>query len=141
MTRKRFAIELGTGADLHGADMTKAAVKAVKDAISRTCLCGLVEICGRGAFEGVYVHAVVGVPDPGAVDAAPVLAAIPIGEKTLEVVGGGLRAPGIEVPCFGPGASDIVMACAALTVSLDMADGPAEAAGAATSSRCLAGKP
>ena len=141
MQRKRFAIELGTGADLHGADMTKAAVRAVKDAVSRTCLCGLVEICGRGAFEGVHVQARVGVPDPDAVDAAAVLAAIPIGEKTLELVGGGLRAPGIEVPCFGPGVSDIVMANAALTVSLDLAQDPGETAGSATTSRCAAGKP
>ena len=36
MQNKRFVVELGTGADLHGADMTKAAVRAVKDAISTT---------------------------------------------------------------------------------------------------------
>jgi uncharacterized protein (TIGR02058 family) len=141
MTRKRFAIEIGTGADLHGADMTKAAVKAVRDAISRTCLCGLLEIHGRGNFEGVHVHARVGVPDPQAVETAPVLAAIPIGEKTLEVVPGGLSSPGIEVPCFAPGVSDIIVANAVLTVSLDLADAPAEACASATTARCLAGKP
>ena len=48
------------------------------------------------------------------------LAVVPIGEKSLEVTPGGLRAPGLEVACFGPGCSDIVMACAALTVSVDM---------------------
>jgi uncharacterized protein (TIGR02058 family) len=138
MPPKRFAIELGYGADLHGADMTKAAVRAVRDAVSRTCLCGLVEILGRGDFAGVLVHAEVGVPEPGAVDAAAVLAAIPIGEKTLECVAGGLRVPGIEVPCFGPGVSDIVVACAALTVSVTDAAGR-QAAG--TQTRCLAGEP
>ena len=40
---QRYIVELGTGADLHGADMTKAARRAVKDAISRSCLCGLVD--------------------------------------------------------------------------------------------------
>ena len=31
---QRYVVELGTGADLHGANMTKAAYRAVKDAIS-----------------------------------------------------------------------------------------------------------
>jgi len=119
MTRKRFAIELGYGADLHGEDMTKAAVRAVKDAVSRGCLCGILEICGRDRFQGVYVDARIGVPQPEKVDREAVLAAIPIGEKSLEVVPGGMLAAGLEVPCFGPGASGIVMACAALTVSVD----------------------
>ncbi|OIO01387.1 MAG: hypothetical protein AUJ49_07575 [Desulfovibrionaceae bacterium CG1_02_65_16] len=121
MTRKRFAIELGYGADLHGEDMTKAAVRAVRDAVSRSCLCGILEICGRDRFQGVFVDARIGVPRPDNVDHAVVLAAIPIGEKTLEVVQGGMLTPGLEVPCFGPGASNIVMACAVLTVSVDEA--------------------
>jgi uncharacterized protein (TIGR02058 family) len=131
MTRKRFAIELGYGADLHGEDMTKAAVRAVKDAISRSCLCGLFEICGRERFQGVFVDAKVGVPLPAAVDHEAVLAAIPIGQKSLEVIQGGLLAAGLEVPCFGPGASHIVMACAVLTVSVDETG---EAPGATVSS-------
>jgi conserved hypothetical protein len=127
MTRKRFAIELGYGADLHGEDMTKAAVRAVKDAVSRGCLCGILEICGRDRFQGVFVDARIGVPEPARVDRDAVLAAIPIGVKSLEVVEGGMLAPGLEVPCFGPGVSGIVMACAALTVSVDEA-GSAEGA-------------
>ena len=115
---RRFVIELGTGADLHGADMTKAAVRAVRDAISRSCLCGLVEILDRSSFEGVHVHAEIAVPEPSAVDVEAVKAAIPIGEKSISIVSGGLRVPGIEVPAFAPGNSDIVMACAALTVSV-----------------------
>lgn len=65
---QRYIIELGTGADLHGADMTKAARRAVKDAISRSCLCGLVEVLGRSSFQGVHVHAEIAVPDPAGVD-------------------------------------------------------------------------
>ncbi len=99
--------------------MTKAAVRAVKDAVSRVCLCGLVEICGRDQFQGIFVHAEVAVPDPDAVDQAAVLACIPIGSATLTLHRGGMRVAGIEVPCFAPGVSDIVMACAALTVSIE----------------------
>ena len=117
---QRYVVELGTGADLHGANMTKAAYRAVKDAISRSCLCGLVEILERGSFQGVHVQARIAVPEPDLVDKEAVLAAIPIGEKSIEVVTGGLRTPGLEVACFSPGCSDIVLACAALTVSVDI---------------------
>ncbi|WP_428561216.1 MAG: Lin0512 family protein [Solidesulfovibrio sp. DCME] len=141
MARKRFVIELGFGADLHGADMTKACVRAVRDAVSRSCLCGLVEVHGRGGFEGVFVHADLGVPDPGAVDRQQVLAAIPIGEKSVAVHPGGLRLAGLEVPCFGPGVSDIVVACAGVTVSVDEPDGHQETPSATTSRECLAGNP
>ncbi len=119
MPKKRFAIELGYAADLHGEDMTKAAIRAVRDAVSRICLCGIVEICGRDAFQGVFVHAHIAVPDPDTVDRDAVLACIPIGEKSLTIVNGGLCVPGIEVPCFAPGVSNIVVACAALTVSIE----------------------
>jgi len=119
MARKRFAIELGYAADLHGEDMTKAATRAVRDAVSRICLCGIMEICGRDRFQGVYVHADVAVPDPDGVDRDAVLACIPIGETSLTLTNGGMRVPGIEVPCFAPGVSNIVVACAALTVSIE----------------------
>ena len=36
--RKRFIVEIGTGIDIHGEDATKAACRAVKDAVSRSCL-------------------------------------------------------------------------------------------------------
>ncbi len=129
MSRKRFAIELGYAADLHGEDMTKAATRAVRDAVSRICLCGIVEICGRDRFQGVYVHAEVAVPDPDAVDRDAVLDCIPIGERSLTLVPGGMRAPGIEVPCFAPGVSNIIVACAALTVSVETDPANPEAEG------------
>ncbi len=119
MARKRFAIELGYAADLHGEDMTKAAVRAVRDAVSRICLCGIVEICGRDRFQGVYVHADLAVPRPDEVDRETVLASIPIGEASLNLMTGGMSVPGIEVACFAPGVSNIVVACACLTVSVE----------------------
>ena len=116
---KRFAIELGYGADLHGADMTKAAVRAVRDAMSRVCLAGLVEILGLKNFAGVHVHVEVAVPCPEAVDAAALAALVPIGTVSVTVVQGGLRTAGLLVERFGPDQSDIVAACAALTVSVE----------------------
>lgn len=140
MTMKRFAIEMGYGADLHGEDSTKAALRAVKDSVSRVCLCGLLEILGRDKFQGVHVHAKVGVPNAEAVDKQALLDAIPIGEKELTVCEGGMQVAGLEVPCFGPGVSAIVMACAALTVSVDMETPPEGLSSETVSCGCSAGK-
>ena len=41
---KRFIVELGMGTDLHGGDVTKAAKRAVRDAVSKSCLCGIFEV-------------------------------------------------------------------------------------------------
>ena len=38
MTMKRIITELGAGADLHGRDMTKAAKRAVEDAMRHSSL-------------------------------------------------------------------------------------------------------
>ncbi len=117
--KRRFIVELGTGTDLHGANMTKAAARAVKDAVSHACLCGLVEILGRTSFEGILVQADVYVPKPEEVDTQALHALIPIGDREIRVLQGGMQVPGLEVACFAPGCSDIVMACAALTVWVD----------------------
>jgi uncharacterized protein (TIGR02058 family) len=55
MGTKRFIVEIGSGADLHGEDVTKAACRAVKDAISRSCLCGLVEILAIEDLKAIQV--------------------------------------------------------------------------------------
>ena len=39
---KRYLIEFGTGADLHGMDVMEAATRAVKNAVSHCCMSGTV---------------------------------------------------------------------------------------------------
>ena len=41
MDYRRYLLEVGTGIDLHGRDETKAAQRAVKDAISHSSMVGL----------------------------------------------------------------------------------------------------
>jgi uncharacterized protein (TIGR02058 family) len=53
--RQRFIVEIGTGIDIHGENVTKAACRAVKDAVSRSCLCGLLEILALKSLEDVQV--------------------------------------------------------------------------------------
>lgn len=117
MSYQRYVVELGYGADLHGADVTKAARRAVRDAVSRSCLCGLFEIIGLQDPDNMHVAVKIGCPRPGEVDAAAVLGELPFGSKTLEVVEGGLMTRGVEVPALGCG-DHIVVAVASLTVSV-----------------------
>ena len=116
MTLKRFAIELGMGVDLHGEDCTKAAVKAVKDAISRVCLSGLVEILNVPLDE-ILIEVILGVPGGGEVREEEVRKALPIGKVEIRVVEGGLRVPGIHVPAFGE-TSNIVVVNACVVVKV-----------------------
>jgi uncharacterized protein (TIGR02058 family) len=118
MGTKRFIVEIGTGADLHGEDVTKAACRAVKDAISRSCLCGLVEIMGIADLTAIKVDIMVAVPRPDEVDLEQVKAQAPIGEKTACAVAGGMVVTGLCVPNFAPDCDQIVMANAAVTVSI-----------------------
>jgi uncharacterized protein (TIGR02058 family) len=119
MPYKRYVVELGYGADLHGADATKAAKRAVKDAISRSCLCGLFEIVGLRDPDGMHVKVRIGCPRPGEVNEEEVLAALPFGSKELEVVDGGLATRGVEVPSLGCG-DTILVAVASLTVCVNI---------------------
>jgi uncharacterized protein (TIGR02058 family) len=117
MGSKRFIVEIGTGADLHGENVTKAACRAVKDAISRSCLCGLVEILGIENLQAVQVDILVAAPRPDEVDLEQVKATVPIGEKTALAVAGGMVVKGLCVPNFAPNCDQIVVANAAVTVS------------------------
>lgn len=116
MERKRFIVELGTGVDLHGEDMTEAASRAVRDAISRSCLCGLLEIAGLQDPEDMEVEILVAVPKPEEVDLAKVEAVVPFGCSRATAVAGGLTAPGICLPSLAPDCDRIVVANAAVTV-------------------------
>lgn len=116
MERKRFIVELGTGVDLHGEDMTEAASRAVRDAISRSCLCGLLEIAGLQDPGDMEVEILVAVPKPEEVDLAKVEAVVPFGRSRAVAVAGGLTAPGLCLPSLAPECDRIVVANAAVTV-------------------------
>lgn len=118
MEPKRFIVEIGTGADLHGEDATKAACRAVKDAISRSCLCGLMEILGIEDLQAMQVDILVACPKPNEVDLEQVRTTVPIGQKTARAVEGGMNVRGLCVPKFAPNCDQIVVANAAVTVSI-----------------------
>jgi uncharacterized protein (TIGR02058 family) len=119
MMLKRYIVEFGTGVDLHGGDVTKAAKRAVKDAVSHCCLCGIEEIIGVKNFnEGMHLEIKIGSPDPENVDKDEILSVIPFGKAQIEVVEGGLSFGGLFVPSLGEG-STIVMVNAAIMVYVE----------------------
>ena len=113
MTLKRVILEMGTGNDLHGADYTKAALRAVQDALHHSSL-SIVRTLGLDA-RTMQVEVTVGVQQPDRVDAAAVKACLPRGAVAVKVVRGGL-----DVPAEGDHDA-IVIATAAIAVRLNLA--------------------
>ena len=66
MSGPTYVLEFGMGVDLHGEDCTKAACRAVFDALRHSSLPLLREIRARGGE--MVVDVVVAVPDPASVD-------------------------------------------------------------------------
>ena len=89
MTMKRVAVEIGMGTDIRGADYTKAAVRALRDALWHNSL-SVAAAIGKPT-DSMVVEVVVGVPKPDLVNKAEVLAVLPHGTGTVEVVEGGLE--------------------------------------------------
>ena len=112
MPIKRVILEMGAGNDLHGGDYTKAAVRAVEDAIHHSSL-AMIRTLGLDA-KSMQVVVTIGVQRPEQVDAATVKAALPHGEVSVQVVKGGLDVPDDE------GADVAVIASAAVAVSLNL---------------------
>jgi uncharacterized protein (TIGR02058 family) len=112
MTAKRVILEMGTGNDLHGGDYTKAAIRAVEDAIHHSSLT-LIRTLGLDS-RSMQVEVTIGVQQPDKVDAGLVRTALPHGQVTVKVVKGGLNVSDEE-------SGDVaVIASAAVAVRLDL---------------------
>lgn len=112
MPLKRIITEFGTGNDLHGGDYTKAAVRAVNDAIHHSSL-SLIRSLGidSGAMQ---VEVTIGVQRPERVEVERVRAALPHGQVSVRVVKGGLDVPDETAR------DNAVIASAAVAVRLDL---------------------
>ena len=88
MDEKRVILELGTGNDLYGLDYTKAAIRAVHDALHHSSLV-LFKSLGMD-HQAMQVRVTIGVQRPEAVDTARVAAELPRGRAEVTAVFGGL---------------------------------------------------
>ena len=86
---KRIILEMGTGNDLYGEDYTKAACRAVEDAIRHSSLI-LFRSLGFDHAD-MQVRVTIGVQHPEKVDAELVAQKLPRGTASVRVVKGGLN--------------------------------------------------
>ena len=113
MPRKRVILEMGMGNDLHGGDYTKAALRAVQDAIHHSSL-SMLRSLNIDPKTQMFVEVTIGVQQPGKVDTEAVKASLPHGVVTVKAVKGGLDVPDDE-------RNDIaVIASAAVAVRLEL---------------------
>jgi uncharacterized protein (TIGR02058 family) len=113
MAMKRMVLQIGMGTDIRGADSTKAAVRALRDALWHNSL-SVADALGQDV-DAMQVEVTIGVPRPDMVDKAAVLAVLPHGTGTVTVVEGGLEIPN------DAGTGSTVIANAAAVVRLDIA--------------------
>lgn len=114
MPRKRMALELGMGTDIRGGDCTKAAARAVRDALWRNTL-SIAKVCGQRP-EDMLIELHLAVPRPETVDLEVVREVFPYGEVDIELVQGGLEIPTDD------GADSTLIAHAGVVVCLDLPD-------------------
>jgi uncharacterized protein (TIGR02058 family) len=111
MTMQRAILEMGTGNDLHGGDYTKAALRAVQDALHHSSL-SFIRTLNIDKNQ-LFVNVTIGVQKPGNVDAEQIKQTLPIGIVSVTVVKGGLDVPADEINDLA------VIASAAIEVMLD----------------------
>ena len=112
MTAKRIILELGSGNDLHGGDYTKAAIRAVQDALHHSSMNWIRAFAVDS--KQMQVDVTIGVQQPHKVDTDAVKATLPHGIVTVKAVKGGLDVP-------DPERGDIaVIASAAVAVRMDL---------------------
>ena len=112
MATKRLFLEIGTGNDLHGGDYTKAAVRAVEDAIHHSSL-SLLHTLNLDPRK-LEVDVLIGVQQPEKIDSAAVRKALPHGQVSVSAIKGGLDIRGDQ-------SNDVaVIASAAISVRYDL---------------------
>ena len=97
---KVMFIEIGTGIDLHGQNITKAAVRAVHNAIHHNSMPGIRSVLPGGELSNMKVHVKLAIPtDKEKLDLNEVRAEFPYGQVSFEIMDGGmLTSSGIVLP-------------------------------------------
>ena len=113
MPKKRAILELGSGNDLHGGDYTKAALRAVQDALHHSSLSFIRSL--KIDKTKLDVEVTIGVQRPEQVDLERIKSSLPIGNVTVKAVKGGLDVADPE------NNDPAIIASAAIAVRIDVA--------------------
>jgi len=111
MALKRYLTEMGMGVDVHGGDYTKAARRAVSDALRHSSL-NFFKALDRTPHD-MRITVRVGAGRPEAIDGEAVAAELPYGTVTVEAISGGLDIPSDD------GTDLMVIVVAAVLVCFD----------------------
>ena len=112
MPKTRVILELGSGNDLHGCDYTKAALRAVQDALHHSSLAFIRSL--KIDKTRLDVEVTIGVQRPEQVDLEAVKRSLPVGNVTVKAVTGGLDVADPE------NNDPAVIASAAIAVRIDV---------------------
>jgi len=111
VTKTRWITEMGMGVDVHGGDYTKAARRAVSDALRHSSL-NLFNATGKTRHD-MFVDVLIGAAEPDQVDCDLVAQEVPYGTVTVTAQKGGLDVA-------SPAGDDVlIMANAAILVSFE----------------------
>ena len=114
MSTTRWITEMGMGVDVHGHDYTKAARRAVSDALRHSSLHFF--HATKKTVHDMVIEVRIGVAQPETVDIAAVAEEVPYGTVTVTAQTGGLD---VEAPT---GSDGIVIANAAILVGFTDSD-------------------
>jgi len=114
MAKRRMVMELGMGTDLQGQDYTKAACRAVHNALRQNSL-HVYDAFGVSRDE-MIVEIMIGAQKPTEVNVDEVAAMLPYGSRTVFVEAGGMDTPKED-------GGLTVMVNAAVIVFLDLPEG------------------
>ncbi|MBX0359134.1 Lin0512 family protein [Halobacillus faecis] len=84
-------IQTGMGTDVHGQNVTKAAVRAIKNAIHTNSMPGIRSVLPEQSLDNMKINVKLALPcDFDQLDHEEVKKAIPYGEVNIEVMEGGM---------------------------------------------------
>jgi uncharacterized protein (TIGR02058 family) len=109
MTLNRYVTEMGMGVDVHGGDYTKAAKRAVADAIRHSSL-NFFRVTNKTP-DDMKITVKLGCGDPAAIDRAAVAAELPYGTATVEPEKGGLDVPSDTGPDLMVIVNAVILVC------------------------------
>ena len=114
MALKRMVLEIGRGTDLRGEDDTKAAIRAVRDALWRNSLTIAPALGLAGDEMVIDVH--IGCGRPETLDHAAIARVFPYGQVAVHARHGGMDIPKED-------GSLTILANACVVVNLDLPEG------------------